>query len=96
MDELPNTPVARAGRARDNSGRILTLPPERGCPQPQHERKGADPGAVGQACAVGAAAAEDSRAPAASRRRRGVVVSRCARDNSGRPYCLAARLPGRL
>jgi hypothetical protein len=47
--------------------RILILPPERGCPQPQHVRKGAGLLRVGQACVVGTAAAEDSRAPAASR-----------------------------
>ena len=47
-------------------GRILILPPEHGCPQPQHVAGGAGLGTLGQGCVFGVAAAEDSRAPAAS------------------------------
>ena len=38
---------------------------EHGCPRPQRVRKGAGPGTLRQGCAVGAAAAGDSRAPVA-------------------------------
>src|ERR1017187_10566752 len=59
--------------SRRAGGRGFTLPPplafgtgpERGCPQPQHVRKGLSLGTLGQRCAVGAAAAGDSRAPEA-------------------------------
>ncbi len=61
-------------------GCILTPPlvsalgaaPERGCPQPQHVRKGVGLEILVQRCVFGAAAAGDSRAP--------VVVPRYARD----------------
>ena len=42
------------------------LPPERGCPQPQHIPKGAGLQTLGQCCMVGAAVVGDSRAPALS------------------------------
>ena len=69
-------------------GRVLIPPPlpaigtcaERGCPRPQRVRKGAALGARGEeARIVGAAAAEDSRAP--------VAVSRCAPPRSGSAFC---------
>src|SRR5208282_5770317 len=54
---------------------LLPLPtfgtwPARGCPQPQHVREGSGFGTLGPHREVGAAAAEDSRAPG--------VVSSCA------------------
>ena len=61
---------------------ILTLPPERSWPQPQHVRKGMGLGTLQQDWIVGAAAAEASRAPALSGKPRAVVVSRYA--GSGR------------
>ena len=41
--------------------------PGRGCPQPQHVRKGLGLGTLGQSCLIGAAAAGDSRAYSSSK-----------------------------
>ena len=60
--------------------RILFLPPERGCPQPQHVREGLLLGIFGPHRAARATAAGDSRAPATSRRVKAAGVPRCARS----------------
>src|SRR5208282_3207838 len=60
---------------------VLTLPPERGCPQPQHVRKGLGPGTLGRRCVAGAAAAGNSRAPAASRRLKAPAATSCTARN---------------
>src|ERR1035441_3891999 len=66
-------------RQRDSPGRIRTLQPERGCPQPQHVSRVLRLGTTESHCLGGAAAAEDSRAPTESRRLRAVAAPRCAR-----------------
>ena len=78
----------------DRPSCISTLLPERDCPQPQHVRKGLNLGALGQRCVAAAAAAEDSHAPAMSRRLAWMALSRCARPlaetEAGAPFSSAA------
>src|ERR1035438_3499107 len=63
----------------DGLGRGRTLPPERGCPQPQHVRRVLRLGTSESHCVGEAAAAEDSRALTEFRRLRAGAVPRCTR-----------------
>ena len=63
---------------------ITALPPERGCPQPQQHRPRNTVQLFGDPPPCQHTAAEDSRAPAMSRKLRAVVVSRYARGPADR------------
>ena len=68
-------PVAISGGGRR---RIRTLPPERGCPQPQQQRLSNAARVFRDSTPYERAAAGDSNAPARSQRPRAVAVPKCA------------------